>query len=181
MEQGSSATANAKFDALNDALIQLISDFGLVGFETLAVEDRASMAHFLRAVDRASGYVFAGARGRDEAGRTVEGETSIWAQAMSEEWAGKMEVRDVQERWIDRREEYDEMERKGWEEEARMAGETPSSARVARAAEKATGAGVGVATGDDGEEEDEMLAEQRRWQEEQRGGGGGGGTKVERK
>lgn len=181
MEQGSSATANAKFDALNDALIQLISDFGLVGFETLAVEDRASMAHFLRAVDRASGYVFAGARGRDEAGRTVEGETSIWAQAMSEEWAGKMEVRDVQERWIDRREEYDEMERRGWEEEARMAGETPSSARVARAAEKATGAGVGVATGDDGEEEDEMLAEQRRWQEEQRGGGGGGGTKVERK
>lgn len=73
------------------------------------------------------------------------------------------------------------MERRGWEEEARMAGETPSSARVARAAEKATGAGVGVATGDDGEEEDEMLAEQRRWQEEQRGGGGGGGTKVERK
>ena len=37
MEQG--ASANAKFDKLNDALIQLVEDFGLVGFETLAVED----------------------------------------------------------------------------------------------------------------------------------------------
>lgn len=176
MEQG--PTSNAKFDKLNDALIQLVEDFGLVGFETLAVEDRASMASFVRAVDRASGYVFAGARGTDETGRTLNDEASIWAQAMSDHWAGKMEVRDVQERWIDRREEYDELEKKAWEEEAKMATETPSSARVERAAEKATASG-GVATGD--AEEDEMLAEQKKWQEKQQQSGGGSGTKVERK
>jgi hypothetical protein len=175
MEQG--ASANAKFDKLNDALIQLVEDFGLVGFETLAVEDRASMANFVRAIDRANGWVFAGARGTDETGRTLDDEASIWAQAMSDHWAGKMEVRDVQERWIDRREEYDELEKKEWEEEARMATETPSSAAVERAAEKATATG-GVPSGD--AEEDEMLAEQRKWQEKQQADGVSS-TKVERK
>lgn len=178
MEQGNSSV-NAKFDKLNDALIQLVEDFGLVGFETLAVEDRASMANFVRAVDRANGWVFAGARGTDETGRTLDDEASIWAQAMSDHWAGKMEVRDVQERWIDRREEYDALEKKEWEEEARMATETPSSAAVERAAEKATASG-GVSSGDT--EEDEMLAEQRKWQEQQQKQSGGmSGTKVERK
>jgi hypothetical protein len=175
MEQG--ASANAKFDKLNDALIQLVEDFGLVGFETLAVEDRASMANFMRAIDRANGWVFAGARGTDETGRTLDDEASIWAQAMSDHWAGKMEVRDVQERWIDRREEYDELEKKGWEEEARMATETPSSAAVERAAEKATATG-GVSSGD--AEEDEILAEQRKWQEKQQADGASS-TKVERR
>ena len=175
MEQGPSA--NAKFDKLNDALIQLVEDFGLVGFETLAVEDRASMASFVRAIDRANGWVLAGARGTDETGRTLDDEASIWAQAMSDHWAGKMEVRDVQERWIDRREEYDELEKKAWEEEAKLATETPSSAAVERAAEKANATG-GVSTGDI--EEDKMLAEQRKWQEKQQAGGVLG-TKVERK
>ena len=175
MEQGPSA--NAKFDKLNDALIQLVEDFGIVGFETLAVEDRASMASFVRAIDRANGWVLAGARGTDETGRTLDDEASVWAQAMSDHWAGKMEVRDVQERWIDRREEYDELERKAWEEEAKLATETPSSAAVERAAEKATATG-GVSTGD--AEDDEELAEQRKWQEKQQAGGVSG-TKVERK
>ena len=175
MEQGPSA--NAKFDKLNDALIQLVEDFGLVGFETLAVEDRASMASFVRAIDRANGWVLAGARGTDETGRTLDDEASVWAQAMSDHWAGKMEVRDVQERWIDRREEYDELEKKAWEEEAKLATETPSSAAVERAAEKATATG-GVSTGD--AEEDEELTEQRKWQEKQKAGGVPG-TKVERK
>ncbi|KAM0692132.1 hypothetical protein Q7P36_008333 [Cladosporium allicinum] len=177
MEQ-SGSNANAKFDKLNDALIQLVEDFGLVGFETLAVEDRASMASFLRAIDRATGYVFQGARGTDETGRTLDDEASIWAQAMSDHWAGKMEVRDVQERWIDRREEYDELERKAWEEEAKMATATKSSAAVERAADKAAATG-GVSTGD--AEEDEMLAEQKKWQEKQQREGSGSGTKVERK
>jgi hypothetical protein len=176
MEQGGSA-ANAKFDKLNDALIQLIEDFGLVGFETLAVENRASMANFMRAIDRANGWVFAGARGTDETGRTLDDEASIWAQAMSDHWAGKMEVRDVQERWIDRREEYDDLEKKMWEEEAKIATATPNSATVERAAERAS-ATDGVSSGD--AEEDEMLAEQRKWQEKQRAEGVSS-TKVERK
>lgn len=99
-----------KFTALNRALIQLIGDFGLIGFETLAVEDKTSMMNLLHAIDRASGYVFGTDNGANE---------SVWSIAMQEGWGGKMDVRDVQERWIDRREEFDEMERKQLAEEAK--------------------------------------------------------------
>ncbi|KAI6137127.1 cytoplasmic protein [Pisolithus sp. B1] len=71
-----------RFTELNMALISVIEDFGLVGFETLAVEvcssslpslsssvalrltrildqkDKASMLHLSRAIDRATGYIF---------------------------------------------------------------------------------------------------------------------------
>lgn len=181
-EQGAAASGQSgeKWENLNTALIDLVSDFGLVGFETLAVEDRGSMASFIRAVDRASGYVFAGARATDEEGRTLDDEASIWAQAMSDHWAGKMEVRDVQERWIDQKDLHDELEKKAWEEEAKMAGETPSAATVERTAEKAT-AGNGMASAGGEDDEDELLAEQQRWKEQQSKAPGGGGTKVERK
>lgn len=175
-EQASSSLVNReKWNKMNEALIGLIEDHGMVGFETLAVEDRQSMASLLRAIDRASGYVFAGARAKDEEGRTLSDEASIWAQAMSTNY-GQMEVRDVQERWIERKEEWDEIERKQWEEEARLAGaldgETPA-ASVRRA-------GPSDVVGGD-EEEDELLAEQRKWLEEQAKKGQGGGTKTTRK
>ncbi len=141
-----------------------------MGFETLAVEDRQSMAGLLQAIDRASGYVFLGARATDENGRTVEDEASVWAQAMSEQWGGKMDVRDVQERWI---------ERKQWEEEARLAGALPeqSAAKVVRRHAEERGAEF-VEDGDD------LVEEQRRWEEQrakENGEGGGGGPKVVRK
>ncbi|PNS18800.1 GPN-loop GTPase 2 [Sphaceloma murrayae] len=105
-----------KWTKLNEALIQLIDDFGLVSFQPLAVEDKASMMSLTRAVDRASGFVF-GADGKG----ALSNEESVFATVMKEGW-GQMDIKDVQERWIDRREEFDEMERKGWEEEAREAG-----------------------------------------------------------
>lgn len=172
-EQSANAGGSEKWQRLNEALIGLVEDFGLVGFETLAVEDRASMASLLKAIDRASGFVFAGARGTDEDGRTLDDEASVWAQAMGEQWAGKIDVRDVQERWIDRKDEYDEMEKRGWEEEARAAGALP---------EKSAAAAVrkGDETSAAEDHDDEMLAEQRRWQDG-RQKGGDGEPKVVRK
>lgn len=105
-----------KWTRLNEALIQLVDDFGLVSFQPLAVEDKASMAALVRAIDRASGFVF----GVDAKGG-LSNEEGVWASAMQEGW-GQMDIADVQERWIDRREEFDELERKQWEEEAREAG-----------------------------------------------------------
>lgn len=167
-EQTSTTAGSMKWERLNSALIELIEDFGLVGFETLAVEDKQSMASFLRAIDRASGYVFSGSSGVDEQGRTLNDEASIWAQAMGERWAGKLEVRDVQERWIDRREEFDEEERKAWEEEARLAGALPEKS-AATAVRKSDEGGQDTAMDD----EDELMVEQRKWQQEQEAGGGG--------
>ena len=106
-EQGGSK----KFTALNEAIVELVDEFGLVGFETLAVEDRSSMLQLLRAVDRASGYAFGGTEGANE---------SIWQVAVSEGGGRTMEVRDIEERWIDRREEYDVLEKKMWEAEGKV-------------------------------------------------------------
>jgi hypothetical protein len=101
---------NSKFSALNRAIVELVQDFALVGFETLAVEDKKSMASLLKAIDRASGYAFG----------TKDGAAndSVWQVAMQNSGV-TMDVRDVQERWIDRREEMDKMEREGWQEEGR--------------------------------------------------------------
>ncbi|KAF7376832.1 GPN-loop GTPase 2 [Mycena sanguinolenta] len=40
------------------AMISLIEDFSLVGFKTLAGEDKSSMLHLMHTIDRASGYIF---------------------------------------------------------------------------------------------------------------------------
>ena len=101
---------NEKFEGLNKAICELVQDFQLVSFETLAVENKRSMMGLLRAVDRAGGYAFGPAEGANE---------SIWQVAMREGAAVEMDIADVQERWIDRKEELDELEEKEWEEEAR--------------------------------------------------------------
>ncbi|KAL8759242.1 MAG: hypothetical protein Q9184_003682 [Pyrenodesmia sp. 2 TL-2023] len=102
-----------KFEGLNNAVIELVEDFGLVAFETLAVEDKKSMMTLLQAIDRAGGYAFGGAEGAND---------TVWQVAVRDGLRG-MSVRDVQERWIDRKEEFDEMERREMEEEAARARE----------------------------------------------------------
>ena len=178
VEQASTTGSSAKWESLNSAIIGLIEDFGLVGFETLAVEDRISMASLLAAIDRASGHALMGARATDETGRTVDGEASVWALAMGERWAGRMEVRDVQERWIERKEELDKVERKEWEDEARWAGALdgqPAATLVRRNDGGLQKMDVDVDGQDEDEGERELLAEQRRWEEDRRKGEGGGG------
>jgi hypothetical protein len=182
-QTASSPESEEKWSKLNEALIDLITDFGMIGFETLAVEDRQSMSILLRAIDRASGYVFAGARATDESGRTLNDEASIWAQAMSENY-GKLDVRDIQERWIERKDEFDELERKDWEEEARLAGALPekSAAGVTRRNDPAPDATMKDADDDahDDDEDDELLAAHREW-EAKKVSGDEQSTKVVRK
>lgn len=109
LDSESSRLSHEKFGPLNNAIIDLIEEFGLVGFETLAVEDKKSMMNLLRVIDRASGYVFGPAEGAND---------SVWQIAVRE-GMGTMDVRDVQERWIDAKDEYDELERRQLEEEAK--------------------------------------------------------------
>lgn len=107
----------SKFSALNSAIVELVEDFALVGFETLAVEDKKSMMTLLRAVDRAGGYAVGGIDGVND---------SVWQMAMRDNGA-TMDARDVQERWLDRREELDEEERKAWAEESKEMRDPPES------------------------------------------------------
>ena len=47
-----------RFHKLNEALVGMIEDFGLVSFYPLKVEDKKSMNTILRVIDKANGYVF---------------------------------------------------------------------------------------------------------------------------
>ena len=105
-----SSVMSAKFKGLNTAVAELVDSFGLVSFETLAVEDKKSMMHLLQVIDRAGGYAFGGAEGAND---------TVWQVAMRE-GVTTMDVKDVQERWLDAKEEYDEKERREWAEQAKI-------------------------------------------------------------
>ncbi|KAL9090608.1 MAG: hypothetical protein Q9159_001855 [Coniocarpon cinnabarinum] len=101
----------SKFHALNNAILELVEDYGLVGFETLCVEDRQSMWQLLRAIDRAGGYAFGGAEGMNQ--------STAWELAVREGGGAQMmHINDVEERWITRRDELDREEEEKWKKEA---------------------------------------------------------------
>ncbi|KAG5439968.1 hypothetical protein PCANB_000250 [Pneumocystis canis] len=97
------------FTSLNAAICDMIESFGLVGFETLCIEDKISMTRLLSIIDRASGYVF---------GTSESTYDSMFSNAVRQGWNYERNVYDVQERWITNKKEYDEYEAKQWMEEA---------------------------------------------------------------
>jgi len=106
LEAETPSIRSSKFSKLNETVADMIESFGLVRYEVLAVENKKSMMHLLRVIDRAGGYVFGGAEGAND---------TVWQVAMQSE-SSMLEVQDVQERWVDNKEEYDEIERKEEEE-----------------------------------------------------------------
>lgn len=152
----------SKFAALNKAIIDLVEDFALVGFETLAVEDKQSMMSLLRAIDRAGGYAFGGVEGAND---------SVWQMAMREDGV-TMAARDVQERWLDRRDEMDEEERRMWAEENKEMADVAKDEPLAQPA-TAPGSkhGVNAATQGDGDDDMDDLEEMRRFMETKTEGG----------
>ncbi|KAG9032498.1 hypothetical protein FRB95_001405 [Tulasnella sp. JGI-2019a] len=118
------SATHPRFNALTIAICELVEDFGLVGFETLAVEDKESMLHLMRVVDRTLGYAFVASNPSDEmtsssssvARDRIQNKDALFSSAMSK-IPDAPNVRDVQERWIDSREAYDEWETGEWRRE----------------------------------------------------------------
>ena len=135
----SPAASHQKWSRLNTAVADLVESFGLVRFEVLAVEDRSSMTHVLRVVDRAGGYVFGPAEGAGD---------SVWQLAMRDE-SSLLEVRDIQERWVDHKDSYDEAERQQWQKEAAEAGDADSAVVSARFGQTTPAASGPELDGDD--------------------------------
>lgn len=54
------AETQPRVASMSRVLCELVDEFGLVSFETLAVEDKASMLHLVQVLDKAIGYVAAG-------------------------------------------------------------------------------------------------------------------------
>lgn len=107
LEAESPMFATGKFQKLNEAVIELVEEFGLVSYEVLAVEDKKSMMSLLQTIDRAGGYAFGGAEGAND---------TVWQVAVRE-GLGQLDVRDIQERWIDNKEAWDEQESQEAEQE----------------------------------------------------------------
>lgn len=91
-----------RFQQLNEAMCDLIEDFGLVGFETLCIQDKESVTRVVRAIDKAGGYVFGGLEESNE---------SIFMTAMrtGSEWDDV--VQDVQERYLESSNPHEDLER----------------------------------------------------------------------
>lgn len=143
----------SKFSALNSAIVELVEDFALVGFETLAVEDKKSMMTLLRAVDRAGGFAVGGIEGVND---------TVWQMAMRENGV-TMDARDVQERWLDRREELDEEERKAWAEEGKEMRDPPEAKQ--KPAVPHSGPAQPVPAGEGQDEDMDDLEEMRQFME----------------
>lgn len=62
-----------KYKKLNEALVGLVEDYGLVSFRTLDVQSKESMYQLIKSIDQANGYVFGG----------LEDDRSNFSQLMS--------------------------------------------------------------------------------------------------
>ena len=113
-------------------MAELIQDFPYVGFETLAVEvsgyiymlqcikisqDRESMLRLMRLVDRATGCIFV-PQAEPSSSEGVPSTQrpniySLFTSAAGSIPGGAGSVRDIQERWLDAKDEWDahELER----------------------------------------------------------------------
>ncbi|KAJ7672501.1 hypothetical protein DFH06DRAFT_1176465 [Mycena polygramma] len=95
----------------------------LVGFETLAVEDKNSMLHLTRAIDRATGYSNAppGTVDASDASSAARPNSyALFSSAIGSMRGPAEDIRDVQERWVDAKEEWDAYEKVQWRREGEM-------------------------------------------------------------
>ncbi|EGF99779.1 uncharacterized protein MELLADRAFT_94067 [Melampsora larici-populina 98AG31] len=111
-----------KFSQLNRAMIDLIEDFNLVGFETLYVEDKASMTKLTLAIDKALGYYSSSTSSFLK--ETVPNQTSSNEptnqdsnQSLGITHLPIESLSEIQERWLDYPDEYESHQRQKWSEE----------------------------------------------------------------
>ncbi|KAG8945283.1 hypothetical protein FRC04_001060 [Tulasnella sp. 424] len=136
--------SHPRFGALTMAICDLVEDFGLVGFETMAVEDKQSMVHLMRVVDRALGYAFVASDKAldDEAGggpsksRSEAPNTNALFSSALSAIPDTPHVRDIQERWIDSKDEYDKWEEGEWRREGVVVAEAKAREKAAEAEAK---------------------------------------------
>lgn len=119
----------ATYGALNKAICEIVEDFGLVGFQTLCVEDKMSMAALVRQIDQMLGCV--PKAGHADRGDSEDAEAEAEDAHQHQHSAPKTPSdllhslprtafptpADIQERYVDYPEEYAEHERAQWKEE----------------------------------------------------------------
>lgn len=121
---------SAKYGALNKAICEIVEEFGLVGFQTLCVEDKMSMAALVRQIDQMLGCIPKVGHTHDDIaeqeGTSGEGEGhqhQHHAPKTASDLLHSLPATafptpaDIQEKYVDYPEEYAEHERSQWKEE----------------------------------------------------------------
>ncbi|EPT05799.1 hypothetical protein FOMPIDRAFT_1111132 [Fomitopsis schrenkii] len=134
------SSTTPRYKALNLAICSLIEDYGLVGFETLAVEDKESMLHLMRVIDKATGCVFVPPPNAPQPSGTVEAgdapgtqrpnASGLFTSAAATIQGPRSDVRDVQERWVDAKEDWDAWEKAQWRREGQLAQEAAQKNKI---------------------------------------------------
>jgi len=140
-------TSSPRYASLNIAICSLIEDYALVGFETLAVEvrtltlrncngltleqDKNSMLHLTRAIDRATGYIYVPPTDAPSPADALNPTNTppshrpntyaLFSSAAGQLRGPASDIRDVQERWIDARDKWDAFEKIQWRREGELA------------------------------------------------------------
>ncbi|GAA6042317.1 hypothetical protein JCM8097_003841 [Rhodosporidiobolus ruineniae] len=139
----------ARFSELNRVICELVEEFGLVSFETLAVEDKDSMLRLVQVLDQALGYVppslssLPATEDHDHlhdhshadphAAHHAHAPHPSFAQ--SQPLSNLLHTGTVQEKWVDHRSEWQDFERGQWEKEGEWAAEKATEASRKRAVE----------------------------------------------
>ncbi|GAA5972909.1 hypothetical protein JCM11641_003998 [Rhodosporidiobolus odoratus] len=126
-----------RFGELNRVVCDLVEEFGLVSFETLAVEDKDSMLRLVQVIDQALGYVTPSLASLssaedphthphpDHAHDHIHQHHHTHAPhpsfAQSQPLSNLVHAGTVQEKWVDHREDWEEFEKERWEREGEWA------------------------------------------------------------
>ncbi|GAA5859928.1 hypothetical protein JCM8547_004391 [Rhodosporidiobolus lusitaniae] len=143
-----------RFSELNRVICEIVEEFGLVGFETLAVEDKDSMLRLVQVIDQALGYVppslsslpsassssapphshphsHSHDHPHDHASHHAHAPHPSFAQ--SQPLSNLFHTGTVQEKWVDNRQDWEEFERGQWEKEGEWAAEKATEESKKRA------------------------------------------------
>lgn len=105
IEKEDSSVLGKRYTRLTETISEMVSDFNLVSFEVLAIDDKQSMINLQSVVDKANGYIF---------GASEVGGDTVWAEASRQGIA--MENYDIHDRWIENKEMYDKLEQEAREQ-----------------------------------------------------------------
>lgn len=133
----STNSRTSKFSELNERIVEVIEEFGLVSFETLAVEDKESMLSLVSIIDQALGYrppppprspshsnEGDGEGDEDDHDHDHDHEhsyshvhTSLPTAPATFSQSVGLKTGTIQEKWLDYKQSYSEFEKKNWERE----------------------------------------------------------------
>ncbi|BGP25459.1 ATP binding protein [Rhodotorula toruloides] len=141
-----------RFSELNRVVCEIVEEFGLVGFETLAVEDKESMLRLVQVIDQALGYVppslsslpssttsapHSHPHSHSDPHTAHHHSAPHPAFSQSQPLSSALHTSTIQEKWVDYPKEYEKFERDQWEKEGEWAADRANEREKRKAVREA--------------------------------------------